>query len=84
MSRPIRRRSRSCAANISFSFAGAGGGDLDEARRELEQRLQLAVTPIDPRSAARLTDRIAVAPSLLDMLAPLVGLLLRDRDEAKV
>jgi len=65
-------------------LAGAGGGDLDEARRELEQRLQLAVTPIDPRSAARLTDRIAAAPSLLDMLAPLVGLLLRDRDEATV
>jgi type IV pilus assembly protein PilM len=64
-------------------LAGAGS-DLDEVRRELEQRLQLAVTPIDPRNAARLTDRIAAAPSLLDRLAPLVGMLLRGRDEARV
>ena len=32
-------------------------------------------------TAAALTDRIAAAPALLDTLAPLVGLLLRDRDE---
>ncbi len=63
--------------------AGPGNGDLDQIRHELEQRLQTVVTPIDPRSAAALTDRIAAAPSLLERLAPLVGLLLRDRAEVK-
>jgi hypothetical protein len=33
---------------------------------------------VDPRAAATLTDRIIAAPALLDALAPLVGLLLRD------
>jgi hypothetical protein len=40
------------------------------------------VETIDPRAAASLTDRITVAPTLLDTLAPLVGLLLRDRNQA--
>jgi len=61
-------------------LAGASTGDAEQARRELEQRLGTAVTVIDPRGAAALTDRIAAAPALLDTLAPLVGLLLRDRD----
>jgi type IV pilus assembly protein PilM len=58
--------------------------DLDEVRRSLEERLATAVETIDPRSAAGLTDRITAAPPLLDALAPLVGLLLRDRDEKLV
>ena len=37
------------------------------------------VETVDPRTAAALTDRIVAAPALLDALAPLVGLLLRDR-----
>ena len=61
-------------------LASGGAGDFEPVRRELEQRLNTTVTPIDPRGAAALTDRIAAAPSLLDTLAPLVGLLLRDRD----
>jgi hypothetical protein len=36
---------------------------------------------VDPRTAAALTDRIAAPPELLDALAPMVGLLLRDRAE---
>ncbi|HZR24949.1 MAG TPA: pilus assembly protein PilM [Vicinamibacterales bacterium] len=60
--------------------AGIGSVEGEQTRRELEQRLATTVTPIDPRSAAALTDRIAAAPALLDTLAPLVGLLLRDRD----
>jgi len=40
------------------------------------------VETVDPRAAAALTDRIAAAPALLDTLAPLVGLLLRDRGVA--
>jgi hypothetical protein len=37
---------------------------------------------VDPRTAATLTDRISVAPALLDTLTPLVGLLLRGRKAA--
>ena len=60
----------------------AGGGhqavDVDQIRRSLEERLTTPVEMVDPRPAAALTDRISAAPALLDTLAPLVGLLLRD------
>ena len=49
-------------------------------RHSLEERIKMPVDTLDPRGAAQLTDRIAAAPALLDALAPLVGLLLRDRD----
>ena len=55
-------------------------GDVEQVRRSLEDRLSARVETVDPRAAASLTDRIAVAPALLDSLAPLVGLLLRDRE----
>jgi type IV pilus assembly protein PilM len=54
-------------------------GDVEQVRRSLEDRLSARVETVDPRAAASLTDRIAAAPALLDSLAPLVGLLLRDR-----
>jgi len=64
-------------------LAGAGspegGHDADYLRRELEQRLGTKVDPVDPRSAATLMDRIAANTELLDALAPLVGLLARER-----
>jgi Tfp pilus assembly PilM family ATPase len=56
-------------------------GDVDELRRSLEARLRTTLETVDPRTAAALTDRITAAPALLDALAPLVGLLLRDRGE---
>lgn len=56
-----------------------GGQDADYLRRELEQRLGTKVDPVDPRTAATLSDRIAANTELLDVLAPLVGLLARDR-----
>jgi Tfp pilus assembly PilM family ATPase len=62
-------------------LAGASAGDIDQARRSLEERLTTRVDTVDPRRAAALADRIAAAPPLLDALAPLVGLLLRDRAE---
>jgi Tfp pilus assembly PilM family ATPase len=71
-------------------LAGAAGtgapqaGDIDEVRRSIGERLTTAVETVDPRAAAALTDRITAAPMLLDTLAPLVGLLLRDRDNAVV
>jgi Tfp pilus assembly PilM family ATPase len=63
----------------------AGDGQSPDAgalRRSLEERLGTVVNPVDPRNAASLTDRIDGSPSLLDALAPLVGLLVRDREAA--
>ena len=65
-----------------FTRAVICGASGDEVRRTLEQRLGLPVEPLDIRAAAALTDRITVAPSLLDALAPLAGLLLRGAEKA--
>jgi len=56
--------------------------DAEELRRSLQERLQKPIEPVDARRAATLTDRITASPALLDMLAPLVGLLLRGRKAA--
>lgn len=55
------------------------GADLERVRMSLERRVPIAVETIDPRQAAAIADRISASPALLDTLAPLVGLLLRDR-----
>lgn len=57
-------------------------GGADSIRRGLEDRLRIAVEPVDPRGAAALQDRIGASPELLDVLAPLVGVLLRERRAA--
>jgi Tfp pilus assembly PilM family ATPase len=72
---------------ILAGSAAAGAqqsGDIDLVRRSLEDRLKTPVETVDPRTAAALTDRITAAPALLDALAPLVGLLLRDRQQNRV
>jgi hypothetical protein len=60
----------------------AGGarlpGGAESVRRGLEERLRIGVESVDPRNAAALVDRIAASPELLDRLAPLVGMLLRE------
>ncbi len=56
-----------------------GGEEADRFRRLIEERIGLIVEPIDFRPAAELRDRIAASIELLDMLAPAVGVLLRDR-----
>jgi type IV pilus assembly protein PilM len=61
------------------SPTGHGGQDAEYLRRALEQRLGVKVDPIDPRGAAALTDRLTPNADLLDALAPLVGLLARER-----
>jgi Tfp pilus assembly PilM family ATPase len=70
---------------VLVSGAAAAGAQqassIEELRGSLEDRLKTPVETVDPRAAAALTDRIAAAPALLDTLAPLVGLLLRDRAE---
>ena len=56
-----------------------GGGEVERFRRLLEERIGMRVDPIDFRPAAEMRDRITPSPELLDMLAPAVGVLLRDR-----
>ena len=63
-------------------LAGAGSADADHLRRSVEERVKSPVDLIDPTAAVAFTDRITAAPALLDTLAPLVGLLLRDREGA--
>lgn len=57
-------------------------GGAATVRRGLEERLRLGVEPVDPRVAADLVDRIGAPAELLDALAPLVGILLRERKAA--
>lgn len=59
--------------------SNGGGGSL---RRNLEERLGLEVEAVDPRAGAALLDRITASPDVLDALAPLVGILLRERSAA--
>ncbi len=69
-------------------LAGAPGGgaghaaDVEQVRRTLQERLATPIEPVDPRAAVMLTDRISAAPALLGSLAPVVGLLLRERSAA--
>jgi Tfp pilus assembly PilM family ATPase len=64
----------------------AGGAQLPggsvSVRRGLEERLGVSVDAVDPRGAAALQDRIGASPDLLDVLAPLVGMLVRERKVA--
>jgi Tfp pilus assembly PilM family ATPase len=73
-------------ARVILAGAASAGlehaGEFDQMRLSLERRLITPVETIDPRAAAALTDRITAGPELLDVLAPLVGLLLRDRETA--
>ena len=64
----------------------AGGsvvpGGADTLRRNIEERLGIEIEPVDPRTSAALLDRISASPDVLDALAPLVGILLRERKVA--
>ena len=61
---------------------GRLGGDLEVARRGLEERLGVPVETIDPTRVATLTDRITVTRDVMARLAPLVGMMLRTRQES--
>lgn len=65
-------------------IAGAAqlAGGADSVRRGLEERLRVSVESVDPRTAAALQDRIGASAELLDVLAPLVGILMRERQAA--
>ena len=69
-------------ARVVIAGAGRLPSGAESVRRDLEQRLKIGVEAVDPRTAASLQDRIAASPELLDVLAPLVGMLLRERKAA--
>ncbi len=66
-------------------LAGSGGilGALEVAQRSIEERLGVAVTPVDPTRAAALADRISASPDLMNVLGPLVGILRRAHGEVR-
>jgi hypothetical protein len=66
-------------------LAGSGGilGELELAQRSIEERLGVAVTPIDPTRTASLADRITASADLTNVLAPLVGILRRAHGEVR-
>jgi len=68
-------------SRVILTGADAPGVD-DTLRRALEDRLQVKVESVDPRAGATLVDRISASPDLLSGLAPLVGILLRERKAA--
>ena len=69
-------------ARVLIAGAARLPGGADTVRRGLEERLRISVDSVDPREAAALTDRISASAELLDVLAPLVGVLLRERKAA--
>jgi hypothetical protein len=65
-------------------FVGGAGrtpGAVETARRELEERLGLSAEAIDAAAAVSVADRISVGSDLMDILAPLTGMLLRTHTE---
>jgi hypothetical protein len=69
-------------ARVMIAGSALLQGEADRLRRGLEERLRVSVEPVDPRAAAGLQDRIGASAELLDVLAPLVGMLLRERQAA--
>ena len=68
-------------ARVFLGGSGRVAGAVELARRNLEERLGVSVESIDPTRTAALTDRISVTSDLMDVLAPLVGMMLRSRQE---
>lgn len=66
---------------VLIGGTGRPGGDLEIARRGLEERLGVPVEQIDPTRVALLADRISVTRDVMARLAPLVGMMLRTRHE---
>jgi Tfp pilus assembly PilM family ATPase len=63
-------------ARALLSGSGRTVDGIDVARRGLEQRLGV---PVEPTRVATLTDRVRVTTDVMDILAPLVGMMLRTR-----
>ena len=69
-------------ARVMMGGRGRMAGTLAQAKTSLEERLGVPVDTIDPTKFAALNDRIGVTPDLMDILAPLAGILMRTRHEA--
>jgi type IV pilus assembly protein PilM len=69
-------------ARVILAGAAIDPAGADALRRSLEERLGLTVEAIDPRGTVTVIDRINPSPDLLDALAPLVGILMRERKAA--
>jgi Tfp pilus assembly PilM family ATPase len=69
-------------SHVLLSGSAAVPGGADAVQRNLEDRLDIHVETVDPRAGAALLDRISASPDVLDALAPLVGILLRERKAA--
>ena len=65
-------------ARVLIAGAARLPSGAESVRRGLEERLGINVESVDPRGAAALVDRIGASPELLDVLAPLVGMLRRE------
>ena len=67
---------------VLLSGASVQAVDVDHIRRSLQERLGRTVETVDVSAATAFADRIMAAPEFLDTIAPLVGLLIRDRKAA--
>lgn len=70
-------------SRVLVGGTGRTGTDVELARRGLEERLGTPVEPIDPTRLALLPDRLNEAPENIGRVAPLVGMLLRTRQETQ-
>jgi type IV pilus assembly protein PilM len=70
-------------SRVLVGGTGRTGTDVEIARRGLEERLGTPVEPIDPTRLALLPERLNEAPASMGRVAPLVGMLLRTRQEAQ-
>jgi type IV pilus assembly protein PilM len=64
-------------SRVCLGGDGRSADAVDLARRSLEDRLGCRVDAIDATAVAGVSNRIAVSSDLLDVLAPLTGILLR-------
>jgi len=70
-------------SRVLVGGTGRTGTDVEVARRGLEERLGTPVEPIDPTRLALLPDRLSDTPENVGRVAPLVGMLLRTRQEVQ-
>jgi Tfp pilus assembly PilM family ATPase len=69
-------------ARVLIGGSGRIAGSVDAARRSLEERLGVPVEAVDPTRFAALNDRLTVTPDMMNILAPLAGILMRTHHEA--
>lgn len=69
-------------ARVLLGGRGEAPGEEEEARRSLRDRLGVTVEAIDPTLVAPLSEKLSASTESLDMMAPLVGILLRTQREA--